>query len=43
LKVVGERETNSSGVGVVGMNGQVAARMYEYDEEEMNERPYWCK
>jgi hypothetical protein len=27
----------------LGMNGQVAARMYEYDEEEINERPYWCK
>ena len=43
VEAVAERETNSSGVGVVGMNGQVAAKLYEYDKEEINERPYWCK
>ena len=31
--------TNSRGVGVDGVNRQVAARLYEYDEEEINERP----
>ena len=41
-EVVAERKTNSSGVGVVGVNGQVAVRMYEYDEEEIDERPYRC-
>ena len=41
-EVIAERKTNSRGVGVVGVNGQVAARMYEYDEEEKAERPYRC-
>ena len=43
VEAVAERKTNSSGVGVVGVNGQVAAKLYEYDEEEINERPYRCK
>ena len=42
LKVVAERKTNSRGVGVVGVDGQAAARLYEYDEKEIDERPYWC-
>jgi hypothetical protein len=25
------------------VNGQAAARLYEYDEKEVDERPYWCK
>jgi hypothetical protein len=41
--VVAQGKTNSSGVGVVGVNGQVAARLYEYNEEEIDKRPYWCK
>ena len=43
VEVVTERKTDSRGVGVVGVNGQVAARMYEYDEDEIDERPYMCK
>jgi hypothetical protein len=43
VEVVAERKTNSSGVEVMGVNGQVAARLYEYDEEEIYERPYLCK
>ena len=43
VEVVAEGKTNSRGVGVVGVNGQVTARLYEYDEKEIDERPYWCK
>ena len=42
VEVVAERKTNSKGIGVVGMNGQVVAGLYEYDEEEIYERPYRC-
>jgi hypothetical protein len=42
VEVIAEGKTNSSGVGVGGVNGQVAARMYEYDEDEIDERPYSC-
>ena len=42
VEVVAERKTNSRGVGVVGVNGQVAARMYEYNKKEMKKRPYRC-
>ena len=43
VEVIAERKTDSSGVGVVGGNGQVAARLYEYDEEEKKKRPCRCK
>ena len=43
VEVIAERKTNSSGVGVVGVNGQVAARLYGYDKEEMKKRPYRCR
>ena len=39
---VAEGKTNNSEVGVVEVNKQVAARLYEYDEEEIKERPYRC-
>ncbi|GMI22246.1 hypothetical protein TrCOL_g8349 [Triparma columacea] len=40
--VVAERKTNSKGIGVVGMNGQVVAGLYEYDEKEIDKKPYRC-
>ena len=43
VTVVAERKPNSRGVEVVGVNGQVAERLYEYDEEEIDERPYRCE
>ena len=42
VEVVAEGKTNSRGVGVVEVNGQVAARLYEYDKKEIDERPYRC-
>ena len=42
-EVIAERKTNSRGVGVVGVNGQVAARMYEYNKKVLKKRPYRCK
>jgi hypothetical protein len=42
VEVVAEGKTNSRGVGVVGVNGRVTAGLYEYDKEEIDERPYCC-
>ena len=43
VEVVAERKTNNRGVGVVGVNGRVAAGLYEYNKEEIDKRPYRCK
>jgi hypothetical protein len=46
VEVFADGKTNSRGVGVDGVdgvNGQVAARLYEYDKEEMKKRPFRCK
>jgi hypothetical protein len=42
VEVVAEGKTNSRGGEVMGVNGQVAAGLYKYDEEEIDERPYRC-
>jgi hypothetical protein len=42
-EVIAVGKTNSRGVEVMGVNGQVTAGLYEYDEEEIDERPYMCK